>query len=203
MPNVSIERWFLHVLALTSAKGFDLSNNRLVITPTRFAPEILCSCNPGWSLSCKDLDFGWFGSLDLYSSWLSYLLASSWMSVCSMLFSIFFAKQPWATFEQLRNGSGIQCQMCPPDHFKNDTSVDCMPCPEGSTAPHGSTSPESCKCKVGKLVEKNGKWKLDQKRGLTAVRFSCAWCLLVFRWCSNLAGALENGTSALGMSERS
>ena len=64
--------------------------------------------------------------------------------------------------------------MCPPDHFKNDTSVDCMPCPEGSTAPRGSTLRESCKCKVGKLIEKNGEWKLDRKRGLTPGRFlSC------------------------------
>ena len=56
LPNVSIEGWFWHVLAPTLAKGFDLTSSQLVITPNLFAPKRLCSCNPGWSLSCKDLD---------------------------------------------------------------------------------------------------------------------------------------------------
>ena len=66
--------------------------------------------------------------------------------------------------------------MCPPNYFKNDTHAPrpCMPCPEGSTAPRGSTSPENCKCKVGELFEKNGELKLDRTKDLTAARFlSC------------------------------
>ena len=109
--------------------------------------------------------------IGIFGSLLQLAVISSWMFVCSMLFSNFFCK---ATLEQLRNGSGTECEMCPPDHFKNDTSVHCMPCPEGSAAPNGSASYASCKCKVGELFEKNGEWKLDRKRGLTPGRFlSC------------------------------
>ena len=93
-----------------------------------------------------------------------------------------------SNLEQLRHGQGSQCEMCPPNYFKNDTHAPrpCMPCPEGSTAPRGSTSHENCKCEVGELFEKDGELKLDRTKYLTAVR------------CPP-----QNCTSALGMSERS
>ena len=61
--------------------------------------------------------------------------------------------------------------MCPANYFKKDTSLECIPCPEGSTAPNGSTAHENCKCEVGELFEKNGELKLDRRKGLTPV-----WC---------------------------
>ena len=86
--------------------------------------------------------------------------------------------------EQLRHGQGTHCEMCPPNYFKNDTHAPrpCMPCPEGSAAPRGSTSHENCKCEVGELFQKNGEWKLDQKRGLTSVRFLCVCVFDVSLW---------------------
>ena len=179
VPNASIERWFLHVPTL--AKGFDLTSRQLVITPNLFAPERLCSCNPGWNLSCKDLDLEWFGSLFQ----LAVLSSFVFLDVCLLhavpnrdsWVQIFLQSNiDWATLEQLRHGQGSQCEMCPPNYFKNDTHAPrpCMPCPEGSTAPRGSTSHENCKCEVGELFEKDGELKLDRTKYLTAVRFlSC------------------------------
>jgi len=82
------------------------------------------------------------------------------------------------------NGSGTQCKMCPPDHFKNDTSVDCMPCPEGSTAPNGSTSHENCKCKVGELIEKNGEWLCGCPAHQARLEESCFPCADLHLDCS-------------------
>lgn len=106
--------------------------------------------------------------------------------------------------QQPRTGSGTQCEMCPADFFKNDTSsVDCTPCPADSQAPPGSTSRKNCKCEVGELFEKNGQWKLDRKRGCAPFFFflSC----LMFIGVSvtlNLGRCARNDTSEFGMPER-
>lgn len=41
------------------ATGFDLNNSQLVVTPNLFAPERLCSCSPGWILSCTGRMWIW------------------------------------------------------------------------------------------------------------------------------------------------
>ena len=150
--------------------GFDLASNQLAVTPYKFAPDILCSCSPGWSLSRKDLDEDvWcFSKFSVQS-------CSDLKKFERKLFrSIMNHEMCWdvrSNMEQLRHGSGIQCEMCPANYFKNDTSPECIPCPEGSTAPNGSTAHENCKCEVGELFEKNGELKLDRRKGLTPV-----WC---------------------------
>ena len=200
MPNVSIEGWFWHVLAPTSAKGFDLTSSQMEITPNLFAPKRLCSCNPGWSLSCKDLDLEWFGSLDLYSSWLSYLLASSWMSICSMLFCTFFCK---ATFSNLGMVQALNVRCV--HRTISRTTLLSTACLVQKGAQHLMVPPhmQVANVKLASSSKRMESWNLIEQKIWPQLDFCHAWCLLVFRWCSILTSALQNCTSALGMSERS
>ena len=37
---------------LQTPPGYDLDSKSLQVSPAMFAPNKLCSCNPGWSLGC-------------------------------------------------------------------------------------------------------------------------------------------------------
>ena len=58
-----------------------------------------------------------------------------------------------------RTGEGAACTKCPMNTFKknfSDTSNECIPCPNGSTAEAGSATHRSCICKPGQLYWKDG-----------------------------------------------
>ena len=123
----------------------------------------------------------------IFGSLLQLAVISSciFLDVCLLnaVLHFFFCK---ATLSNLGMVQALNARWCPPNYFKNDTSVDCMPCPEGSTAPNGSTSHENCKCKVGELFEKNGELKLDRTKDLTTVRFLSCLMFVGVSWMFNL-----------------
>jgi len=64
-----------------------------------------------------------------------------------------FAPQKLCSCVPGRKGSGVQCQKCPKNFFSEDYSGKCTPCPDGSTSPEGSSSPNHCRCKGGELFK--------------------------------------------------